>query len=121
MFSLWALKLVVAFIAASALAQDDCKPYSYPPLDQHRNELPARWAPAKILPNDGEAWGVWQSISHSIPNIPPKQTNAGSCPQDYDYRTDPDCCELLFHLEMSDRGGDSEAHATPKAAALHCR
>ena len=97
--------LLTRHASASGVADPNisCQPYSYPPLDAYVNELPTAWEPAKILPNDAEAWAMWYQISPSILNIPPKLTSIGTCPPDYDFVNDPDCCELLFHLRSPTR------------------
>ncbi|KAF8258594.1 carbohydrate esterase family 4 protein [Lactarius quietus] len=108
MLYLWNLRLFVAFIAMSALAQDpssekseaqitdpniECNPYYYAPTDQFLNDFPQVWEPATLLANDAEGHAVWANISSSVPKkIRPRgkltDSTAGGT---YDCNDDPDC------------------------------
>ncbi|KAJ3784460.1 carbohydrate esterase family 4 protein [Lentinula aff. detonsa] len=75
--------------AAITDPNEECSPYSYPPVDNQLSSFPAIWEAASILPNDSTAQGKWNSISASIPsNISVKVTQ----PPASNYSSnDPDC------------------------------
>ncbi|KAJ3980514.1 carbohydrate esterase family 4 protein [Lentinula detonsa] len=74
--------------AAITDPNEECSPYSYPPVDNQLSSFPAIWEAASILPNDSTAQGKWNSISASIPsNISVKTQPPAS-----NYSSnDPDC------------------------------
>jgi len=80
--------------AAITDPNQECIPYSYPPVVAQLSNFPLIWTPATLLPNDTEGQAKWQSIQASIPtDIPVKGTLAGDFSNftpTYS-PTDPDC------------------------------
>ncbi|KAJ8077610.1 hypothetical protein PM082_002042 [Marasmius tenuissimus] len=72
---------------------EECKPYSYPDVQNHLSEFPKSWDQAHILPTDSEGQAKWNSIKDSVPNLTPKGGADGNF---YQYMStyppsDPDC------------------------------
>ncbi|KAJ3917948.1 putative chitin deacetylase, partial [Lentinula edodes] len=63
---------------------EECSPYSYPPVVNQLSAFPSIWEAASILSDDSAAQAKWDSISANIPsNISPPASNYSS--------DDPDC------------------------------
>jgi len=84
-FSLWASSVraqdrtTEAGEAAITNPNQECIPYTYPPIANSASSYPANWVqPAVIVPGDTEALDKWNSIKSSIPtNISVKGTVKG--------------------------------------------
>ncbi|KAJ3872210.1 carbohydrate esterase family 4 protein [Lentinula edodes] len=74
--------------AAITDPNEECSPYSYPPVVNQLSAFPSIWEAASILSNDSAAQAKWDSISANIPsNISVKtQPPASNYSSD-----DPDC------------------------------
>ncbi|KAJ8595104.1 carbohydrate esterase family 4 protein [Rhizopogon salebrosus TDB-379] len=102
--------VAIAVFTSSASAQDrtteqgeaqitdpneECTPYSYPPVASAVSQYPANWQPATIVNGDTNAQAKYESIQSQIPNIQPKGTQPASISGDFSNfsypSTDPDC------------------------------
>ncbi|KAJ3760316.1 carbohydrate esterase family 4 protein [Lentinula raphanica] len=86
--------------AAISDPDQECEPYTYPPVADQMGSFPTVWQVPSILANDSNALAMWNSISSNIPtsisvkaNISFRpQTSLVTQPPPSDYPSDdPDC------------------------------
>ncbi|KAH7873018.1 uncharacterized protein C8R40DRAFT_1051222 [Lentinula edodes] len=80
--------------AAITDPDQECAPYTYPPVADQMGSFPPLWGPASILPDDSAALAMWNSISSNIPTSIDTKVVALflTQPPPSDYSSDdPDC------------------------------
>ncbi|KAJ3821874.1 carbohydrate esterase family 4 protein [Lentinula raphanica] len=80
--------------AAISDPDQECEPYTYPPVADQMGSFPTVWQVPSILANDSNALAMWNSISSNIPTSISTHINSRfqTQPPPSDYPSDdPDC------------------------------